>query len=260
MNVKKLLIGCIIASMSIMPMASIYANEGTPLMNKARITLSVVNKSDAEIEKEYNNKVIEAYKKYLNITLPSKAKFSVSIMDEAHLNKEEAKWTEQLKNEYKNKKMTEQKYKQQLEKIKKEYDGLRAKIKKLDYTYVECQYITTYEKLNSLYLIKFDKNTGEVISILAPMSDKGWAIQTSKTKPTISKEVDEKIDAVVNEYMRKHHIGGIQKPKIIDKSATRNMIYVQEASDVTKLAMIEMDCTTHTVIGFETKGVKEMLQ
>ena len=103
----------LILGMSLVVGMSAYAKEMTidkPAVISVKSDAPLSQLSDEQIQRIYNQKCLESLKKYFNLTqsnLPKNIAFHVSVLDEVHLNKEEAKWIAEVESDYKQKKYTE---------------------------------------------------------------------------------------------------------------------------------------------------------
>ncbi len=252
--------------MSLVVGMSAYAKEMTidkPTVISVKSDAPLSQISDEQIQRIYNQKCLESLKKYFNLTqsnLPKNIAFHVSVLDEVHLNKEEAKWIAEVESDYKQKKYTEAEYKKEIENIKKEYAKYRNDVAKAGYTQVQCLYYEDVKNPNTYYDISFNGETGEILSIKVPVSDKAWKLMTAEKD-----NQDNVSEATINEgilnFVKKHHIGGIETPTIVRGGGKCSSAFIQDANDSNKYAVIFIDVVSYKVRGFDTsETVREILQ
>ena len=252
--------------MSLMVSMNVYAKEMTinqPAVISVKSDIALNQLSDKQIQEIYNQKCLESIKKYFNLTesnLPRNIVFHAAVQDEQHLNKEEAKWIAEVESDYKQKKYTEAQYKKEIESIKKEYTKYRNNVAKLGYTQIDCLYYEDVKKPNTYYSISFNGDTGEILYIQLPVSDKAWKLMTAEKD-----NQDNVSEATINEgilsFVKKHHIGNIENPTIVRGGGKCPSAHIQDVNDPNKCAVIFIDVVNYKVRGFDVREVvRETLQ
>lgn len=255
-----------VLGMSLVVSMSAYPKEMTinkPAVISVKDDAPLSQLSDDQIQEICNQKCLESIKKYFNLTesnLPKNIVFHTAVLDEPHLNKEEAKWIAEVESDYKQKKYSEAQYKKEIDNIKKEYIKCRNNVAKLGYTQVDCLYCEDIEKPNTYYTISFNGETGEILSIRIPISDKAWKLMKEK-KYNQANVSETTINEGILSFVKKHHIGNIDNPTIVHGGGKRPSAYIQDANDPNKCAIIFIDVESYKVRGFDVREVvRETLQ